>query len=209
MVDSEDHPLSISLVTQKKGHNFKLSVRYVLILSAGDELIPVGISLAQASVGSVLPTGVSQADVALILVCIEESHTRVVQPGVRRASLPVDGFYPGAVAFLANRLVSTRRSFFFWSFTRLVPTIPPFLPRRLQPGRSDEVFVDSFFTVVDGGVCGVAAAVGLIVGQPQSSLEAARPTKRRTTGLVSGAKSTLTLSSPPHRTHRTSSALRE
>ena len=58
----------------------------------------------------------------------------------------------------------------------------------------------------NGGVCGAAAAVGFIIRRPQTSLGAARPTLRATTGAVSREKllSRKHTDAPRH-THWTSS----
>ena len=60
---------------------------------------------------------------------------------------------------------------------------------------------------VNGGVCGAAAAVGFIVRQPQTSLAAARPTLRATTGAESREKLvTRKQTGAPRHTHWTSAS---
>ena len=45
-----------------------------------------------------------------------------------------------------------------------------------------------YLAAFNGGVCGAAAAVGFIIRRPQTSLAAARPSLRATTGAVSREK---------------------
>ena len=60
----------------------------------------------------------------------------------------------------------------------------------------------------NGGVCGAAAAVGFIIRRPQTSLAAARPTLKATTGAVSREKLLPRQhTDAPRHTHWTSSVL--